>query len=119
TDAKKSGGAKLSGAQAFQLHDTYGFPIDLTLEIASEKGLDVDQEGFRRLMADQRSRAKADAAARKTGHADMSAYRAVLDQGGPVEFTGYAEVSRESRVRAVLGGDGQSVAAAGGGEHGG
>jgi len=117
TDTKKSGGAKLSGAQAFQLHDTYGFPIDLTLEIASEQGLDVDQEGFRRLMADQRSRAKADAAARKTGHADLSAYRSVLDDGGPVEFTGYAEVSRESRVRALLGSGGTAVAAAGEGDY--
>ncbi|BFU43771.1 alanine--tRNA ligase [Krasilnikovia sp. MM14-A1004] len=115
TETKTAGGATLTGAQAFQLHDTYGFPIDLTLEIAAEQGLQVDQEGFRRLMADQRARAKADAAARKTGHADLSAYRAVLDAGGPVEFTGYAEVSRESRIRAVLGG-GASVAAAGEGE---
>jgi alanyl-tRNA synthetase len=112
TDTKKSGESKLSGAQAFQLHDTYGFPIDLTLEIASEQGLDVDQEGFRRLMADQRSRAKADAAARKTGHADLSAYRSVLDDGGPVEFTGYAEVTRESRVRALLGTGGTAIPAA-------
>ncbi|GAA3335073.1 alanine--tRNA ligase [Amorphoplanes nipponensis] len=116
TETKRSGGAKLSGAQAFQLHDTYGFPIDLTLEIASEQGLDVDQDGFRRLMADQRSRAKADAAARKTGHADLSAYRSVLDAGGPVEFTGYAEVSRESRVRALLG-DGGAIEAAGEGDY--
>jgi alanyl-tRNA synthetase len=117
TDTKKSGGAKLSGAQAFQLHDTYGFPIDLTLEIAAEQGLDVDQDGFRRLMADQRSRAKADAAARKTGHADLSAYRTVLENGGPVQFTGYAEVSRESRVRALLGDGGASVAAANEGDY--
>jgi len=105
-DTKKSGGAKLSGDQAFQLHDTYGFPIDLTLEIAQEQGLAVDQDGFRRLMADQRSRAKADAAARKTGHADLSAYRSALDLGGPVEFTGYQEVTRESRVRSLIGGSG-------------
>ncbi|MEU8235930.1 alanine--tRNA ligase [Actinoplanes sp. NPDC048967] len=117
TDTKRSGGAKLSGAQAFQLHDTYGFPIDLTLEIAAEQGLDVDQDGFRRLMADQRSRAKADAAARKTGHADLSAYRTVLENGGPVQFTGYAEVSRESRVRALLGDGGASVAAANEGDY--
>ncbi|MEV6495361.1 alanine--tRNA ligase-related protein, partial [Actinoplanes sp. NPDC051633] len=63
-----------------------------------------------------RSRAKADAAARKTGHVDLSAYRAVLDAGGPVEFTGYQEVSRESRVRAVLGGDGAQVQVAGEGD---
>ncbi|GAA2497589.1 alanine--tRNA ligase [Winogradskya humida] len=117
TDAKKSGGSKLGGAQAFQLHDTYGFPIDLTLEIAAEKGLEVDQEGFRRLMADQRNRAKADAAARKTGHADLSAYRTVLDEGGPIEFTGYQEVTRESRVRALLGSGGSAVEVAGEGEY--
>jgi alanyl-tRNA synthetase len=107
TDTRSSGGSRLSGAQAFQLHDTYGFPIDLTLEIAAEQGLDVDQDGFRRLMSEQRTRAKADAAARKTGHADLSAYRSVLDAGGPVEFTGYQEVSRESRVRALLGDSGR------------
>ena len=66
--------ATLAGAQAFQLHDTYGFPIDLTLEMAAEQGLTVDEEGFRRLMAEQRDRAKADAQAKKTGHADVSAF---------------------------------------------
>ncbi len=108
---RTAGGKALSGDKAFQLHDTYGFPIDLTLEIAAEQGLDVDQEGFRRLMADQRSRAKADAQARKTGHTDLSAYRSVLDTGGPVTFTGYTEVARESTVRAVLGTDGPRAAA--------
>jgi alanyl-tRNA synthetase len=116
-DARRTGTTTLSGAQAFQLHDTYGFPIDLTLEIAAEQGLEVDQEGFRRLMADQRSRAKADAAARKTGHVDLSAYRSELDAGGPVEFTGYSEVARESRVRALLNGDGASLPAVGEGDY--
>jgi alanyl-tRNA synthetase len=116
TETKASGSTALSGAQAFQLHDTYGFPIDLTLEIAQEQGLEVDQDGFRRLMADQRSRAKADAAARKTGHADLSAYRSALDAGGPVEFTGYQEVSRESRVRALIGDHG-GVPVAGEGDY--
>ncbi len=107
SDTRAKGGKALSGDQAFQLHDTYGFPIDLTLEIAQEQGLEVDQAGFRRLMADQRTRAKADAAARKTGHADLSAYRSALDAGGPVEFTGYQEITRESRVRALIGGGGR------------
>jgi alanyl-tRNA synthetase len=115
-EAKSAGGARLSGDKAFQLHDTYGFPIDLTLEIAAEQGLQVDDEGFRRLMADQRSRAKADAKARKTGHVDLSAYRSVLDAGGPVEFTGYTEVSRESRVRALLGAAGSPLTTAGEGD---
>jgi alanyl-tRNA synthetase len=106
-EARTSKKTELTGAKAFQLHDTYGFPIDLTLEIAAEQGLRVDQEGFRRLMADQRSRAKADAASRKTGHADLSAYRSALDAGGAVEFTGYQEIARESRVRALIGDQGR------------
>ncbi|MFF0468184.1 alanine--tRNA ligase [Micromonospora zamorensis] len=110
-ETRTAGGSSLSGAKAFQLHDTYGFPIDLTLEIAAEQGLQVDDEGFRRLMADQRTRAKADAQARKTGHTDLSAYRSVLDSGGPVTFTGYSEVARESTVRALLGADGPRQAA--------
>jgi alanyl-tRNA synthetase len=115
-ETKAAGGASLSGDKAFQLHDTYGFPIDLTLEIAAEQGLQVDQDGFRRLMADQRSRAKADARARKTGHVDLSAYRSALALGGPVQFTGYSEVSRESTVRALLGDGGAPLPAAGEGE---
>lgn len=110
-ESRTAGRRAISGAQAFQLHDTYGFPIDLTLEIANEQGMQVDAEGFRRLMADQRARAKADAQARKTGHVDLSAYRTVLDEGGPVTFTGYHEVSRESTVRAVLGEAGPRAAA--------
>ncbi|TML30232.1 MAG: alanine--tRNA ligase [Actinobacteria bacterium] len=101
-ETAKSGGTTLAGDKAFQLHDTYGFPIDLTLEIAAEQGLDVDTEGFRRLMTEQRQRAKADARARKVGHADVSGYRAALEQGGKVEFTGYHEVARESRLRTLL-----------------
>ncbi|MEH1130438.1 alanine--tRNA ligase [Micromonospora sp. CPCC 206061] len=116
SDARSSGASALSGDKAFQLHDTYGFPIDLTLEIAAEQGLSVDQDGFRRLMSEQRARAKADAQARKTGHADLSAYRSALDAGGPVEFTGYHEVARESRVRSLLRPDGSSLAAAGEGD---
>ncbi|MBX6357290.1 MAG: alanine--tRNA ligase [Micromonosporaceae bacterium] len=115
-ETKRSGGTSLSGEKAFQLHDTYGFPIDLTLEIAAEQGLRVDEEGFRRLMADQRARAKADAQARKTGHADLSAYRAVLDEGGPTHFTGYHEVKREAKVRALLSPEGVMLPAVGEGD---
>ncbi|MFC4064921.1 alanine--tRNA ligase [Actinoplanes subglobosus] len=114
-ESKNKGRSQLSGSQAFKLHDTYGFPIDLTLEIAQEQGLEVDQDGFRRLMAEQKKAAKADAAARKTGHADMSAYRSALDAGGAVEFTGYQEITRESRVRALIGDSGR-VEVAGEGE---
>jgi alanyl-tRNA synthetase len=110
---KARGGARLAGDQAFQLHDTYGFPIDLTLEIAAEQGLSVDEDGFRRLMAEQRARAKADAQTRKTGHTDLSVYRGVLEDGGEVEFTGYTETARESRVRSLLTPDGATLVVAG------
>ncbi|MDP9465933.1 MAG: alanine--tRNA ligase, partial [Actinomycetota bacterium] len=77
--ARQSGGV-LSGAQAFQLHDTYGFPIDLTLEMAAEQGLSVDEPGFRSLMAEQRAKGKADARQKKTGGVDTSAYRGLLEE---------------------------------------
>ncbi|HEY0871740.1 MAG TPA: alanine--tRNA ligase, partial [Acidothermaceae bacterium] len=101
--ARESRGAVLSGEQAFALHDTYGFPIDLTLEMAAEQGLSVDEAGFRRLMEEQRQRAKADSKKKKTGAVDVSAYRAALDAvGAPVEFTGYRELSGDAHVRGVL-----------------
>ncbi len=92
----------LSGVQAFQLHDTYGFPIDLTLEMAAEQGLSVDEEGFRRLMGEQRERAKKDAAEKKTGNADVSVLAELLERSGAVTFTGYDEVSGEATVLGLL-----------------
>jgi alanyl-tRNA synthetase len=100
---KASGSTTLGGDKAFQLHDTFGFPIDLTLEMAAEQGVQVDEQGFRRLMAEQRNRAKADARAKKSGHVDTSAYRELADAlGGPVQFTGYAEVVSEARLSGLL-----------------
>jgi alanyl-tRNA synthetase len=98
---KSSGATVLAGTDAFTLHDTYGFPIELTLEMASEAGLDVDERGFRELMAEQRRRAKADAAARKHAHADLSAYRELVD-AGPTEFTGFDELTSQARVLGVF-----------------
>lgn len=107
-ETKRGGGDVLAGDKAFQLHDTYGFPIDLTLEMASEQGLSVDEDGFRTLMNEQRTRAKADAAARKTGHGDLSEYRKVLEQHGETEFLGYTDLQSEAKVVALLE-DGQPV----------
>ncbi|MGW0218279.1 alanine--tRNA ligase, partial [Micromonospora chokoriensis] len=115
-ETRTAGGSSLSGAKAFQLHDTYGFPIDLTLEIAAEQGLTVDDEGFRRLMADQRTRAKADAQARKTGHVDLSAYRSVLDAHGPTDWQAYETLNTNSTVLGLLGSDGAPTQVAGPGE---
>ncbi|OCB38697.1 alanine--tRNA ligase [Mycobacterium malmoense] len=98
----KAAGAKaISGSDAFTLHDTYGFPIELTLEMAAEAGLQVDEIGFRELMAEQRRRAKADAAARKHAHADLTAYRELVD-AGPTEFTGFDELSSEAKILGIF-----------------
>jgi len=110
-EAKAAGGV-LSGSKAFQLHDTYGFPFDLTLEMAAEQGLAVDEPGFRSLMEEQRRRAKEDSRAKKTGHVDVSAYRGLLDTAGATAFTGYGEVVSEATVKGLLV-DGISATAAG------
>ncbi len=113
---RSSGRTVLPGEQAFALHDTYGFPIDLTLEMAAEQGLDVDADGFRTLMAQQRERAKADARERKSTYAATTAYRDILDSGGSTEFTGYRESSSESTVIGLVR-EGVSVPVAQVGEH--
>jgi len=97
----------LSGAQAFQLHDTYGFPIDLTLEMAAEQGVAVDETAFRSLMQEQRQRARADALAKRAGRADTAAYQELhstlsSSQGGPVQFLGYTDLTARSRVVGLL-----------------
>jgi alanyl-tRNA synthetase len=99
---RKTGNLTLPGDKAFQLHDTYGFPIDVTLEMAAEQGLSVDEDGFRHLMAEQRARAKADAIARKTGaQGDKAVYRDLL-RLGETEFTGYEHLESEATVRGVI-----------------
>ncbi|MEU1797483.1 alanine--tRNA ligase [Streptomyces californicus] len=101
---KESGGRSLPGAQAFLLHDTYGFPIDLTLEMAAEQGVEVDREGFTALMNEQRERARADARARKAGGAvDTTALRTVLDAHGPTDWRAWDTLETKSRVIALLG----------------
>ena len=99
---KKSGGVKLSGDEVFKLHDTYGFPFDLTLEMASEEGLTIDETGFRRLMKEQKDRAKADAKAKKSGHTDLTEYRKILDESGKIEFVGYHKIQSESKINGFL-----------------
>jgi alanyl-tRNA synthetase len=106
--------ATISGPQAFQLHDTYGFPIDLTLEMAAEQGLAVDEEGFRRLMSEQKERARRDAAEKKTGNVDISVFAEMLERSGSVVFTGYDQVSGEATVVGLLV-DGIPVPSAGAG----
>ncbi|MGL4831741.1 MAG: alanine--tRNA ligase, partial [Propionibacteriaceae bacterium] len=100
-DAQKAGATVLTGDAAFKLHDTYGFPIDLTLEMASEQGLAVDQDAFRSLMQEQKQRAKADARAKKGGAANLDVYKK-LRELGETAFTGYDELSGEDKIRGII-----------------
>jgi alanyl-tRNA synthetase len=102
SETRGNGGSVLPGEKAFLLHDTWGFPIELTLEMAAEQGLSVDESGFRRLMKEQRERAKADARAKKQGHVDLSAYRRIADSSGVTSFTGYAATEDEASVVGLL-----------------
>ncbi|GII99033.1 alanyl-tRNA synthetase [Sediminihabitans luteus] len=101
--AKESGRTVLGGEQAFALHDTYGFPIDLTLEMAAEQGVEVDEKAFRTLMQEQRSRARADALAKRQGGADVAAYESVQSGlAAPVEFLGYRESTAQVTVAGLI-----------------
>ena len=89
----------LSSDRAFQLHDTYGFP-STHLEMAARAGLSVDEAGFRRLMQEQKDRAKADAKSKKAGAQAVEIYRELRARTHP--FTGYTELSTESKVRGIV-----------------
>jgi alanyl-tRNA synthetase len=112
---KKSNKNQLPGDEVFKLHDTYGFPFDLTLEMAREVGLEVDEDGFRRLMNEQRDRAKADAKAKKSGHTDLSEYKKIADKSGATSFLGYTDQKSESTINGLLV-DGLSVPSASSGQ---
>ena len=101
-ELKKTKATQLSGDKAFELHDTYGFPIDLTLEMADEAGLAVDQAGFTKLMTEQRERAKKDAKSRKSQLADSGQYRKLADQSELTQFTGYKEMQSEATIKGFL-----------------
>jgi alanyl-tRNA synthetase len=107
---KRNGASKLSAETAFLLHDTYGFPIDLTLEIAEEQGLGLDRDAFKALMQEQKDRAKADAREKKLGGTDLSVYsefRAL----GETKFTGYEELETDAKVLGLIS-DGASIRSA-------
>jgi alanyl-tRNA synthetase len=99
---KKTNSTIMGGDDVFKLHDTYGFPFDLTLEMAREVGLEVDEAGFTRLMREQRERAKADAREKKSGHTDLSEYKKIADDKGHTEFIGYSEVIAETKIQAIV-----------------
>lgn len=101
TKAKDEHATTLPGDAAFKLHDTYGFPIDLTLEMAAEQGLTVDRKAFDALMQEQKDRARADAKAKKGAAASPEAYRQ-LREAGETPFTGYHELGLATKVRGII-----------------
>ena len=105
--AKQDGRPSIGGDTAFLLHDTFGFPIDLTMEMAEEAGVHVDRSAFETLMSEQRSRAKADAKSKKTALADLSVYSAFRAAGETV-FLGYDGLQADSRILGLIV-DGRSV----------
>src|ERR1700712_2664777 len=111
--AKRAGTPALSGDQAFSLHDTFGFPIDVTLEMAAEQGVTVDEQGFRALMKEQRDRARADARAKRTGSVDVADYRRLLTEHGPTDWQAYETLRTDSRVLALVSDDGGADDSAG------
>ena len=104
-----SGGQALSGEIAFRLHDTYGFPIDLTEELVQSRGVALDRAGFDQAMEEQRARARraGRAAASESGEAEL--WRSLREEFGPSEFVGYREQSTTSRVLAVVPRPGQEL----------
>jgi alanyl-tRNA synthetase len=109
--ARESGAEGISGADAFQLHDTYGFPIDLTLELVAEHELGVDEEGFESLMQDQRTRARAGAGRGRGDEKLRARAQAFAGQAGfQTEFVGYETTERETTVGAVLSDNGRVLA---------
>ena len=101
TKTQDTGSKQLAGDTAFLLHDTFGFPIDLTLEMAEEAGLSVDRDAFDALMLEQRTMAKADARAKKTLLADLSVYSAFRAQGETV-FTGYDHLDTDTTILGLI-----------------
>ncbi len=101
-EAFATGTKVLGGDVAFTLHDTHGFPVELTEELARDAGVEVDRAGFDAAMAEQRERARAAARASRAG--DEAAYRELLEPEGPTPFVGRGGENYEvpARVVAVL-----------------
>ena len=94
---------RLDGELAFRLHDTYGFPIDLTVELAAEHGVAVDRAGFEAALAQQRERSRRGRKAELSRHAESTGtYQAILAQAGETAFLGYEGTSGEGRIVAIV-----------------
>jgi alanyl-tRNA synthetase len=112
--AKQNAADSISAADAFKLHDTHGFPLDLTLEMAKEKGLRVDEAGFRKLMQEQKTRAREDALKKRRVAVDHSAYQQLAKQlAEPSGFTGYDRFEDQVEVMALINHQGPQISLTG------
>lgn len=108
---------RIPGEVAFKLYDTYGFPLDIINDVSEKRGFTVDEDGFRRLMSEQKERAKA--AWKGSGETDISArFTALLEEGLHTSFIGYNALSGESRIIALLDAEGERVEKLAAGEKG-
>ncbi|MBI3089744.1 MAG: alanine--tRNA ligase [Candidatus Tectomicrobia bacterium] len=101
---RRSGGGVIAGAEAFKLYDTYGFPLDLTRDIAAEQGLSLDESGFQRAMEEQRRRARASWAGGAAAAAKWMYSELYFEHGG-TKFLGYKQAQESARVLAIIRGD--------------
>ena len=101
-DELSSGTQELAGPSAFLLHDTYGFPLELTQEIAGERNVRVDVAGFEQAMGEQRDRAKSARKGAKVSESTIEAYRQVMETHGITDFVGYESTACEAKVLAVI-----------------
>ena len=93
----------LPGDVAFRLHDTYGFPVDLTVDMAAEYGVRVDREGFVAAMAEQKARSRKGTKAELARHAELGdLYQAIQRRSGETRFLGYDATTAEGRIVAIL-----------------
>ena len=102
TAAKAAGSKILSGADVFRLSDTFGFPLDLTREIAGENGLDIDEGGFEEKLAEQKERARA---ARGTISGWDDSMKSLVDTAVKTEFVGYTELTAEGKILSIIDGE--------------
>ncbi len=115
--ALESAGKTLGGAVAFQLYDTFGFPLELTREICAERGVSVDEEGFKTEMARQRERARSSSKQIANNVIKGNVFNALANEFGATDFVGYEKSECNTRIRALVR-DGRKVDALGEGEEG-
>jgi len=109
SEAKEAGTSWIDAADAFKLHDTYGFPYDLTKELLAERGLSVDDQGFQELMGEQRQRARMASA---TAHGSENTHERVLafaEAAPPTRFVGYETLRATTGLAAVESADGKAL----------